>query len=145
RIPVMFGFNFPTFKWLDHLALEVEYYGSPYRNDLARLGNNNTVAPWTIQNRPIPSPKPAENADYRIDANGNWRNVDGDTINVNGTGMARENVTVDNFKWSLYVDKTISNHILFSAQIANDHYRPRPVATGLISATGGTAEAFSET
>ncbi|MEO6096233.1 MAG: hypothetical protein ABIW76_11235 [Fibrobacteria bacterium] len=144
RIPVMLGFNLPTFKWLDHIALEVEYYGSPYRNDLVRLGNNNTVAPWTLQKHPIPSPKPAENADYKIDANGNWKNAQGDTIKVNGTGLARENVSVDNLKWSLYLDKTISNHIHFIAQVANDHYRPRPIATGLIDATGGTAEAFSE-
>jgi hypothetical protein len=28
--------------------------------------------------------------------------------------------------------------------VANDHYRPRPVATGLIASSGGVAEAFSE-
>lgn len=144
RIPVMLGFNLPTFKWLDHIALEVEYYGSPYRNDLVRLGNNNIVAPWTIQSHPVPSPMPSQNSDYKIDADGNWINAQGDTVSVNGTGMARENISVDNIKWSLYLDKTFSDHIRFTAQVANDHYRPRPVATGLIDATGGTAEAFSE-
>jgi hypothetical protein len=30
RIPVMFGFNFPTFKLLDYLSAELEWYGDPY-------------------------------------------------------------------------------------------------------------------
>ena len=57
--------------------------------------------------------------------------------------MDKENLTMDNLKWSLYVDKTISKHIQFIGQVANDHYRPRPVATGLIKSDGGTAEAFT--
>lgn len=144
RIPVMFGFNFPTWGLLDHLTLEVEHYGSPYRNDLSRLGNNNVVADWTIQEHPVPSPKPVENADYKIDASGNWVNAMGDTVNVTGTGLSRENITTDDLKWSLFMDRTISGHIRFMAQVANDHYRPRPVAAGLIASSGGTAEAFSE-
>jgi hypothetical protein len=35
RIPVMIGFNIPTFKLLDVLSLEVEWFGSTYYNDLA--------------------------------------------------------------------------------------------------------------
>lgn len=33
RIPVMVGFNIPTFKYLDYLALEVEYYASKNSSD----------------------------------------------------------------------------------------------------------------
>jgi hypothetical protein len=33
RIPVMVGFNFPTWKVLDNLSLEVEYYGSKNNAD----------------------------------------------------------------------------------------------------------------
>lgn len=144
RIPVMFGFNVPTFGLLDHLSLEVEHYGSPYRNDLANLGNNNLVADWTFQDHPIPSPKPVTNADYGISPSGDWVSVTGDTINVSGTGLAREDVSTDNLKWSLFMDKTVSSHIRFMAQVANDHYRPRPVATNVIASGGGVAEAFSE-
>jgi hypothetical protein len=32
RIPVMVGFNFPTFKLLDVLSLEAEWWGNPYPN-----------------------------------------------------------------------------------------------------------------
>jgi hypothetical protein len=35
RIPVMVGFNFPCFKVLDVLAVEVEYYSNPYGNSYA--------------------------------------------------------------------------------------------------------------
>ncbi|MBN2189311.1 MAG: hypothetical protein JW699_07640 [Chitinispirillaceae bacterium] len=34
RIPVMAGFNFPTYKILDILNLEVEWFGNPYVNSL---------------------------------------------------------------------------------------------------------------
>lgn len=145
RIPIMFGVNFPTPSWLDHINFEVEHYGSPYRNDLARLGNNNVVADWTIQGHPIPSPKPVSNADFNIDAAGNWTDVNtGNVIAVKGTALDKESNTLDNLKWSLYLDKTVAGHITFMGQLANDHYRPRPVATGLISSNGGTAEAFAD-
>lgn len=37
RIPVMFGFNIPTFKILDYLSIELEWYGDPYAADLSTL------------------------------------------------------------------------------------------------------------
>jgi hypothetical protein len=147
RMPMMVGFNIPTFGILDRLSIEVERYTSPYRNDLTNLGNNNLVADWTIktpQEVPIPSPKPVQNKDYGIAADGTWTDVNGRVIQTNGTGLSRESVTTDDIKWSLLVEKTVSGHIRFLAQVANDHYRPRPVATGLIASSGGVAEAFSE-
>ena len=144
RIPIMFGVNLPTWGLLDRLAIEVEHYGSPYRNDLSRLGNNNMVADWTQQEHPIPSPKPVDNSDYGIDTAGNWVNSLGETVNLRGTALDKENVTSDDLKWSLNVEKIFSGHIHLLAQAANDHYRPRPTATNLITASGGTAEAFNE-
>jgi hypothetical protein len=119
RIPVMAGFNFPTFGLLDFLSLEVEWYGSPYRNDLANIGNLNNVADWTELTpvRPTPSPVPVK--------------------------AVYPDSTRDNFKWSLNMEKTVLNHVRFITQVANDHYRPRPMATGSIRAKGGTATAFT--
>jgi hypothetical protein len=37
RMPVMVGFNFPVFKYIDNLSLEVEWYGSHVKDDLGRL------------------------------------------------------------------------------------------------------------
>jgi hypothetical protein len=128
---------------LNHLSLEVEYYGAKYRNDLAMVGNNNTVADWTIMDHAIPSPKPVSNADYGIDSAGYFRKSSGDSTYVRGTAMDKDNVTKDNLKWSLYVDKVVAGHIQFVGQVANDHYRPRPTASGVIHSEGGTAEAFA--
>jgi hypothetical protein len=144
RIPVMFGISLPTWKLLDRLSIEVEHYRSPYRNDLTRVGYNNVVADWTRQEHRIPSPKPMLNADYKITPDGRWVNVSGDTVNVAGTGLTRENNSADDLKWSVNLEKSLSGHIRFAAQVANDHYRPRPVSTNLITSNGGTSEAFSE-
>jgi len=104
------------------------------------------VADWTKRTPeevPIPSPKPVLDSDYKIDAQGNWVSAT-DTIQTRGTGIARENVSTDNIKWSLFMDKNVAKHISFMAQVANDHYRPRPVSTGQIASSGGMSEAFSE-
>lgn len=37
RMPVMVGFNFPVFGYLDHLSFEAEWYGSKVKDDLGRL------------------------------------------------------------------------------------------------------------
>ena len=37
RIPVMFGFNFPTFRLLDYLSCELEWYGCSYSPSLYDL------------------------------------------------------------------------------------------------------------
>jgi hypothetical protein len=52
RIPVMMGFNFPTFKILDVLSLEAEWYGSPYPNNYK---NAFSIQPLP---RPIPDDPP---------------------------------------------------------------------------------------
>jgi hypothetical protein len=139
RIPVMVGFHVPTFGILDFLSVEVEHYKSPYRNDLARIGNNNLVADWTTQSRPIPSAKPVEYEDFGISETGELNGA-----SVVGTAIDKENLTRDDLKWSLNFQKSIAGKIRFIGQIANDHYRPRPTATGLIFSSGGTAEAFSD-
>ena len=143
RIPIMVGFNFPTFGLLDHLSFEVEHYGAKYRNDLTLVGNNNVVADWTIQEHPIPSPKPPSNADYSIDTAGYFVKSTGEKVYVRGTASDKENVTKDDIKWSIYVDKVVAKHVQFVAQVANDHYRPRPTASNVIKSEGGTAEAFA--
>lgn len=122
RMPVMVGFNFPTFGLLDLFSVEVEWYGSPYKNDLANIGNPaSTVADWMNQTtpRPQPSPVPVQMGAYA-------------------------DSTADNWKWSVNLQKQVARHIQFTAQVANDHYRPRPVSTGEIWMNGGTAAAFTD-
>ena len=148
RIPWMTGINLPAFGLLDFLSVEVEWYGARYRNDLSKLGNFNTlgggIIPFKPKNpAPIPSPVPVSYLNFSaIDANGNIVTPKGDTMNVRGTAMDYQNLTEDNWKWSVYLEKNVLDHIRFIGQVANDHYRPRPVA-GIIQETGGMAEAFS--
>ncbi|MDB5104413.1 MAG: hypothetical protein JWP91_2102 [Fibrobacteres bacterium] len=93
RIPVMFGFNLPSFKLLDDLSLEVEYFNSPYMPDYAKLMEFSS---------PIPrSP--------------NYNRTD--------STMAPYDVRADNWKWSLYASKVLSGHVKISAQAASDHFR----------------------
>lgn len=53
RMPVMVGFNFPVFNLLDHLSLEVEWYGSRVKDDLARYQSNTSAyhSPLPVPNR----------------------------------------------------------------------------------------------
>lgn len=118
RLPVTLGFNIPTLGLLDLFSVEVEWYGSPYRNDLANIGNPSAiVADWMTSIRPVPTPLP----------------VTGPYAHSSG----------DDWKWSVLLEKTVARHVQFTAQVANDHYRPSPVATDVIFMSGGTATALT--
>ena len=53
RMPVMFGFNFPMFRLLDHLSLEVEWYGARFKDDLSRYqaSTGNFYSPLPVANQ----------------------------------------------------------------------------------------------
>jgi hypothetical protein len=95
RIPVMVGFNLPSFRLLDDFALEVEYFHSPYMPDYAKLMEFSS---------PIPrSP--------------NWNRPASDSAAV------PYDVKRDDWKWSLYASKVLAGHVKLSAQAASDHFR----------------------
>ena len=119
RIPLMVGFNVPTFGFLDMLSLEMEWYGSPYKNDLGHIGYpSNVVAPWQNPGFGTPSPTPAMAGSY-------------------------PDSTADNLKWAVFVQKTVSKHVRFTVQIANDHYRPTPLSKDFTNSAGGTLAVLS--
>lgn len=66
RIPIMFGVNIPTFKGLDVVALQFEWYGSPYPNNYQ---NAFSIQPPP---RPIPDGPQSGYSDY-IYRNDNWK------------------------------------------------------------------------
>jgi len=161
RIPVTVGFNLPTFGWLDLFSLEVEWYGAKYRNSLGKMGNYNSLSQPGLFPRPVlppqpvPSPIPVSYQDHFggngpcglgvplpcMDTLGRFISIS-DTVQIKGTARDVENLTADNWKWSLYFEKTLHNHISFTAQVANDHFRPRPSAV-VLDEQGGMAEAFT--
>ena len=94
RMPVMIGFNLPTFKLLDLFAVQAEYLNSPYMNNTYQIGNFAANVPY------IP--------------------LSSDTImsRVEYNDMAER----DNLKWAVIVKKNFGK-LTFAAQAANDHLR----------------------
>jgi hypothetical protein len=86
RMPVLLGFNIPTFKIVDYLSVELEWFKSPFPND------------WYGQ-----YPTPVARESMENDTN------EFDTY-LNG----------DNFKWSIYLAKSISKFEV-KLMFANDH------------------------
>ncbi len=94
RMPVMLGIAFPTFKILDELKLEVEYFKNPYMPNIEKVMKNTS---------PIP-------VDKRLGVDGSGNPLVYDT-------------KTDDVKWSLYLSKVIAEHVKLSGQLANDHSR----------------------
>lgn len=97
RMPVMGGINLPAFKFLDVLSVEVEYFKSPYPNDIGAI---------TQQGLPIPGP---------ITEDGS---TDYSAMNI---------YQKDKWKWSVYASKTFSRNYTAMVQVASDHMRPLAV------------------
>lgn len=91
RMPIMFGFNFPTFKLLDVLAIEAEYFPSPYKNAYMFMWKGNCPVPYF------------SSWQQQIDYYSDW-----------------ERKTDDDWKWSVYASKKINN-VSISGQVASDH------------------------
>ncbi len=97
RMPIMFGFGFPTFKWLDALSMEAEYYRNPWPDNRENAFQN-SLPLWFVDNGLSPGEFDAE--------------------------VAR-NHNSDDWKWSIYASKTLTKGIRLLAQVANDHLRLR--------------------
>lgn len=134
RMPVMAGINLPAFGLLDNLSLEVEYYASPYKNDLKELQTNYSPTPVSNRtNKFRPDTLPAGHVTAAGDTLKTPRVV------VSQSGKVFEDVLwedpydvtamhKDDWKWSLHFAKTLMGHVRLSGQVANDHFRP--VGTG---------------
>ncbi|MBD3392774.1 MAG: hypothetical protein GF418_11785 [Chitinivibrionales bacterium] len=101
RIPAMVGFNIPTFKLLDVLALEAEYYASPWKNS------------------PYDDGRPVPNQSFELNpSKTSYRRI------LHPAEGAGDKAARDNLKWSLYAAKTIKERLTISARVASDHLRP---------------------
>ena len=106
RMPMMAGFNFPTFGLLDNLSIETEWYGARFSDDLS--GYN---AGYGSKQSPLPVVIPV------LDSSGQK------AIGPDGKPVF-ENISRDNWKWSLQGAKTFQSQFQVSLKIANDHLRP---------------------
>jgi hypothetical protein len=136
RVPIMGGFNIPTFGLLDVCALEVEWYGAKFRNDYYKLQQWLSPVPPSNRYEYFYSPDTIYADDGSVDrvvvGVGDEQTGKHDTTDVPwGEPFDSQNMVADNIKWSLYLSRTLREHIAISLQIANDHYRPAHHATGL--------------
>lgn len=95
RMPIMLGFNLPGFRFLDLIAVQVEYMKSPWMNNSAQKGRSNFNIPYV----PLP---------------------EDETMSVDEYYDSR---TRDDFKWSVLVKKNLLGNLTLSAQAASDHLR----------------------
>jgi hypothetical protein len=95
RMPIMVGFNFPGFKILDLISLEVEYFNSPWINSYEESGSTNEATPALPQGSDRLSSKTAYN----------------------------DVTTRDNYSWSVLIRKELVRGLNVSGQVARDHIR----------------------
>jgi hypothetical protein len=99
RMPMMGGINIPTFGLLDRLSMEVEYHKSRFQN---------TVGLVYDRQLPLPLNSEAENPLAFTDS----------AVAANKGSFAK-----DDWKWSLYGHRKITEGVTLTAQVASDYLR----------------------
>lgn len=122
RMPIMGGINLPTFRFLDVLAVEVEYLGSSNPDDMS--GQQLWEVPAYHGNTPN---------------TGNVTGGFGGLATERQFGVSggysllfrdpNENRR-DDWKWSVYALKQVTTGISLRAQVANDHFRAQDANAG---------------
>jgi hypothetical protein len=95
RMPIMFGFNFPGFKFFDLIALQGEYMKSPWLNNTYQRGRNRANVPY----------------------------FPGSSDPLLSETEWNDQATKDDFKWTLQVKKSVGQNLSLWFQAANDHLR----------------------
>ncbi|MBD3322461.1 MAG: hypothetical protein GF350_15270 [Chitinivibrionales bacterium] len=109
KTPVMFGFNFPTFKVLDVLALEAEYYPLRFEESYYNVYQEQ-IPIWDIRGG-HPDSLASETYYARLGTDSRYKTF-------------AELYESDDWKWSVYALKHLGKHFSLFGQIANDHIRP---------------------
>jgi hypothetical protein len=116
RMPIMGGINLPTFKFLDALSVEVEYFGNSNPDDLGVMQlyqfptyHGNTPYTGNLTNI-------ASGLDNRYD--GNVPNPYYSILLRDPNANRR-----DDWKWTVYAMKQIITGVSLRGQVANDHFR----------------------
>lgn len=100
RIPVMGGITLPTGGLLDIAGIELEYYGSRWRNDITHY----SVPYFTFES----------------DDNATFNKVDVDNADKEDGGIQ---ALEDDIKWAVYVEKSFREKIAICVHAASDHIR----------------------
>lgn len=95
RIPIMFGFNLPTFRILDLLSVQAEFYDKKWKNNIEAVYEYQ----WPI-----------------------WYVKDYDPANFDDSTTLAE-VKEDRWNWSVLARKDVTKGVKLWLQVANDHLR----------------------
>ena len=95
RLPIMVGFNFPAFKLLDVLSLQVEYFNSPWINSYEESVSRNHATPSTPRG----------------------------TDKLYSENAYNDAADMDNYSWSVLARREVVKGLSISAQFARDHIR----------------------
>jgi hypothetical protein len=93
RMPIMVGFNVPTFHLLDLLSVQWEYFNSPNLNNTYTMGQHNWAVPYQPEDTHFSQKE--------------WNDL----------------TTKDNYSWSLVARKKVLGALSLNAQVARDHMR----------------------
>lgn len=102
RIPIMVGVNVPTFKLLDLLAIQVEYFDSPHLNSYQRRGQSSAVD----ENINVPY----------------YPTVKREFVNYSDKDYL-DATKDDNLSWTILAKKNITHGIQAQFQMGKDHMR----------------------
>ncbi len=111
RTPIMAGFNFPTFKLLDKLSLEVEYLKLQFPNS-----NYWSYATDAV---PVPGIFPSGGQSYHDLLYGGVSANDGSIIKP----YDKSSMSHRSFKWSFYLQRKVVPGLTLYAQAASDYMR----------------------
>lgn len=100
RMPMMVGFNLPTFKLVDMVSFELEYYNSDFPNSLEDVYQRTLPVPGTIGG---------------VGTTGRLNYID---------SLGTQRKMRDKVKWSFWMNKEITSGLGIFLQVASDHFRP---------------------
>jgi hypothetical protein len=104
RTVAMVGFNFPTFRQLDVLALELEWFGSRAPNSSAY--SQQSISKISDGSIPQPRPQPSIYSE-----------------NLSENGYAPEDWEKDNLRWSVFARRHLVKGLSLDLQAASDNSR----------------------
>ncbi len=95
RMPIMAGINLPGFKFIDLISLQFEYFNSPNINSFYESVSSNGAVPQFVEG----------------------------TQKLLSHDQYADQLSNDNYSWSLLVKKQLTRGLTFSFQAARDHTR----------------------
>lgn len=100
RMPMMLGLNLPTFKLVDKMSFEMEYYDSDFPNSIEDVYEKTLPIPGTIGGVATQARQ-----DY-VDS------------------LSTRRKMRDKVKWTFWMQKEITSGLGLTFQVASDHFRP---------------------